>query len=216
MMRYCLFDLSERMPKKTIPHHIGFIPDGNRRWAVKQGLTKECGYAFGIRPGILLVEECKKLGINEISIFCFTQDNLKRPSAQKIAFRDATLAFAGEIMRTGAAILVVGDETSGQFPEALKDFRKRKGSGIKINLLINYGWEWDLRGLENGGIYSKDVSRIDLIVRWGGTSRLSGFLPVQSVYADFYVRKELWPDFDLSHFKDALTWYKKQDRSFGG
>lgn len=204
------------MPKETIPHHIGYIPDGNRRWAVKEGLTKECGYAYGIRPGILLVQKCMRQGIQEISIFCFTHDNLKRPSAQKIAFCDATIAFAEEIMRTSAAILVVGDETSRQFPKSLKEFRKRKGSGIKINLLINYGWEWDLRGCENGGICSQEISRIDLIVRWGGTSRLSGFLPIQSVYADFYVRRELWPDFDLSHFKDALAWYKKQDRSFGG
>lgn len=204
------------MSKRAVPYHVGFIPDGNRRWAVKQGLTKDCGYAHGIRPGILLVEECKRLGVGEISVFCFTQENLKRPTQQKLAFCDATVKFADELMHTGAALLVVGDETSRHFPENLKKFRERKGSGIKINLLINYGWEWDLRGLSNGGIRSKDVSRIDLIVRWGGTSRLSGFLPVQSVYADFYVRNELWPDFNPSHFVEALAWYKKQDRSFGG
>ena len=113
-------------------------------------------------------------------------------------------------------MLVVGDETSPLFPDALRVFRQRQGAGIKVNLLVNYGWEWDLAGLKNGGLRSDDVSRLDLIVRWGGGRRLSGFLPVQSVYADFYVRDELWPDFEPQHFVHALAWYKKQDQTLGG
>lgn len=204
------------MSKSTTPSHIGFIPDGNRRWALKRGLTKEAGYAYGIPPGLLLFDECKKRGIKEISVYCFTQDNNKRPNIQKKAFSEATVAFVEEITRRGAALLVLGDENSSQFPPILKDFRQRSGSGIKVNLLVNYGWEWDLQGLKNGGVHSHEISRIDLIVRWGGSSRLSGFLPIQSVYADIYVREEYWPDFELQHFKDALAWFKKQDRTLGG
>ena len=204
------------MAKINIPCHVGFIPDGNRRWALEQGLPKEAGYAHGISPGLQLYEECKKCGIKEVSIYCFTQDNTKRPSIQKHAFREATVAFAFEIVRRGAALLVVGDENSIQFPKVLKEFRQRQGVGMKVNLLVNYGWEWDLAGLKNGGLRSAEVSRMDLIVRWGGGRRLSGFLPVQSVYADFYVRDEYWPDFDPQHFKNALTWFKKQDQTLGG
>ena len=178
------------MAKSSTPKHIGFIPDGNRRWALLQGLPKEAGYVHGIPPALLLYEECKNLGIKEISVFCFTQDNTKRPAIQTEAFIYATLAVVDEISRRGASLLVLGDETSPLFPNALKEFRHRKGSGMKVNLLVNYGWEWDLQGLKNGRLYSKDVSRIDLIVRWGGRCRLSGFLPVQSVYADIYVRDE--------------------------
>ena len=87
---------------------------------------------------------------------------------------------------------------------------------MKTNLLVNYGWEWDLAGLKNGGLRSANVSRLDLIVRWGGGRRLSGFLPMQSVYADFYVRDEYWPDFDPQHFEEALAWFKKQDKTLGG
>ena len=65
-------------------------------------------------------------------------------------------------------------------------------------------------------LQSKDVSRIDLIIRWGGMRRLSGFLPVQSVYADFYVVDNLWPDFQPQDFHDALAWYDKQDVTLGG
>ena len=204
------------MAKKSNPHHVGFIPDGNRRWASDQGLAKESGYAEGIAPGLLLYEKCKERGVEEMSIYGFTQDNTKRPTIQKQAFSDACVAFAFDIARRGAALLVVGDETSTQFPEVLKEFRQRRGDGMKVNLLVNYGWEWDLAGLKNGGLRSNEVSRLDLIVRWGGGRRLSGFLPVQSVYADFYVRDEYWPDFDPQHFEDALAWFKTQDKTLGG
>lgn len=202
--------------KNSLPDHVGFIPDGNRRWATKHGLPKEGGYAYGIEPGLLLYEQCKKRGIKEVSIYCFTQDNTKRPSVQKKAFSQACVDFTLELERRGAALLVVGDETSAQFPGALKKFRQRQGIGMKVNLLANYGWEWDLEGLKNGGLHSSEVSRLDLIVRWGGGRRLSGFLPVQSVYADFCVRDEYWPDFAPQHFEDALAWFKDQEKTLGG
>jgi undecaprenyl diphosphate synthase len=204
------------MAKNNIPRHVGFIPDGNRRWATGHSLPKEAGYAVGIQPGLKLFEKCKEYGIEEASIYCFTQDNTKRPMRQKQAFSEASVDFALEIMRRGAALLVVGDETSTQFPNELSEFRQRQGVGMKVNLLVNYGWEWDLAGLKNGGLRSSEVTRVDLIVRWGGGRRLSGFLPVQSVYADFYVRDEYWPDFELQHFDQALAWYKKQDQTLGG
>lgn len=204
------------MARTNFPRHVGFIPDGNRRWAAERGLPKEAGYGHGIEPGLLLYKKCAESGIEEASIYCFTQDNTKRPTVQKKAFSDASVAFAFDIAERGAALLVVGDETSAQFPAELKQFRQRRGAGLKVNLLVNYGWEWDLAGLTNGGLRSDAISRLDLIVRWGGGRRLSGFLPVQSVYADFYVRDEYWPDFAPEHFEHALAWFKKQDRTFGG
>jgi undecaprenyl diphosphate synthase len=101
-------------------------------------------------------------------------------------------------------LLVVGDEASKQFPVELAAFRTRQGDGMKVNLLVNYGWEWDLDGLKEGRLRSADVSRLDLIVRWGGGRRLSGFLPVQSVYADIFVLDALWPDFAAQHL--GLRW----------
>ena len=59
--------------KNNIPRHVGFIPDGNRRWAVNHDLPKETGYAHGINPGLLLFDRCKEYGIKEASIYCFTQ-----------------------------------------------------------------------------------------------------------------------------------------------
>lgn len=204
------------MTRRVLPTHVGFIPDGNRRWAAGQGLPKQSGYQAGIEPGLALYEMYKSRGIAEVSVFGFTQDNTKRPSEQIQAFRSACVAFATEIFRRGAALLVVGDEGSAQFPEELRAFRTRQGAGMKVNFLVNYHWEWDLAGLKQGQLRSQDVSRLDLVVRWGGGRRLSGFLPVQSVYADFFVIDQHWPAFRPKHFEDALIWFKDQDQTLGG
>jgi len=78
----------------VVPRHIGFIPDGNRRWAQDRGLPKEHGYAHGIAPGLQLFEACRARGVKEVSVYGFTQDNTRRPTAQKDAFRDACVEFA--------------------------------------------------------------------------------------------------------------------------
>lgn len=202
--------------KAALPQHIGFIPDGNRRWAEERGFPREQGYAFGVEPGIRLFEHCRDMGIPEISIYGFTRDNTKRPAAQKIAFARACVRFAEELTGRGAALLVVGDEDSQVFPRELRVYRERRGAGMKVNLLVNYGWDWDIEGLRHGRLRSSDVSRIDLVVRWGGGRRLSGFLPIQSVYADFFIVDEYWPDFQMAQFEAALRWFRVQDRTLGG
>lgn len=210
--------LIENSPRNSrrLPRHIGFIPDGNRRWAVQQGLPKDQGYSRGIAPGLALFEACKTLGVDEVSVYGFTQDNTHRPTEQANSFRAACVAFALEIRRRGAALLVIGNEKSNQFPAELAAFRVRQGTGIKVNFLVNYDWAWDLAGLKNGQLRSADVSRLDMVVRWGGGRRLSGFLPVQSVYADIFVLDALWPDFQSQHLDAALAWFGQQDRTLGG
>lgn len=183
---------------------------------MQHGLPKEEGYSRGIEPGLALFDACKALGVEEVSVYGFTQDNTRRPTEQAKSFRAACVAFALEIRCRGAALLVVGDENSKQFPAELATFRNRQGAGIKVNFLVNYDWEWDLAGLKNGGLRSADVSRMDMVVRWGGGRRLSGFLPVQSVYADIFVLEALWPDFRPQHLDAALAWFGQQDRTLGG
>ena len=72
------------------------------------------------------------------------------------------------------------------------------------------------KGTFGPDLKSADVSRVDLIIRWGGRRRLSGFLPIQSVYADIYVVDEYWPDFTPQHVQDAISWYSAQDITLGG
>ena len=211
-----------------LPNHIGIIPDGNRRWAENNGLTKEKGYKLGINPGLLLFKVCQKLGIKEITYYGFTTDNTKRPANQKEAFTQACIDAVKLLSHEDAELLVIGNTESPCFPPALLPFTKRKvfgKGGIKVNFLVNYGWEWDLnlsrktnskRKNLDLALQSKDISRIDLIIRWGGRRRLSGFLPIQSVYSDFYVVNDYWPDFKPQHVYDALDWYATQDITLGG
>lgn len=208
-----------------LPNHIGIIPDGNRRWAENQGLSKDKGYEPGIEPGLNVFKLCKEYGIKEITYYGFTTDNAKRPSYQKEAFIKACIESVKLLSKEDAELLVIGNSSSSVFPKELVPFTKRtvfgKG-GIKVNFLVNYGWEWDLFSQVSDSknkklnIMSNDISRIDLIIRWGGRRRLSGLLPVQSVYSDFYVIDDFWPDFKPHHFVDALTWYSKQDITLGG
>lgn len=213
------------------PQHIAVIPDGNRRWAQSHGLSKEQGYQYGLQPGIELLRQAKAQGVSELTFYGFTTDNCKRPKAQVKAFGEACVQAVRMLAADGAELLVLGNADSPCFPEELKPFRQRQsvgGGGIKLNFLVNYGWDWDLGALPANhadghgrkkvfaGLQSADISRIDLVVRWGGRRRLSGLLPVQAVYADFFVLDELWPDWQPQHLESALQWWRRQDITLGG
>ena len=178
----------------------------------------------GARKGLQMLRDCADLGVEEVSVYGFTQDNTKRPKEQRIAFAGACVAFVEAALKYDIALLVVGDSTSAMFPEELKPFvAERQGHGLKVNMLVNYGWEWDLKtAFESGkkrvqdGLASSQVSRIDMVVRWGGCRRLSGFLPVQSVYSDFYVVEDYWPEYEISQFLAALAWFQSQEPTLGG
>jgi undecaprenyl diphosphate synthase len=211
-----------------VPNHIGIIPDGNRRWAEDQGMTKDKGYDSGINPGLEAFKLCEKEGVKEVTYYGFTTDNTKRPALQRLAFTQACIDSVNLLSKQDAELLVVGNSTSSMFPQELLPFTVRKKfgkGGTRVNLLVNYGWEWDLqditnkthnRKMINEQIKSYDISRVDLIIRWGGRRRLSGFLPIQSVYSDFYIIEDYWPSFKKEHFYDALKWYDEQDVTLGG
>jgi undecaprenyl diphosphate synthase len=177
-----------------------------------------------------MLDECLDLGVEEVSVYGFTMDNNKRPGDQRAAFSAACVGFAEQAMERDVALRVIGDAASAMFPAPLKPYaRERLGGGrLKVNMLVNYGWNWDLQTAVRTAratdgkrpfqelIASRDVSRIDLVGRWGGMRRLSGFLPVQTIYADFYVIPQYWPDYCAEQFYEALRWYARQDITLGG
>lgn len=201
-----------------IPKHIGIIPDGNRRWARKNGLKKEEGYAFGLELGLALLRTAKKYGVRELTYYRFTVDNCKRPGEQVKAFSNACVEAVKMMERENVRPYVVGNTRSSCFPKELLPYTEFLAPGkndpdvMRVNLLVNYGWEWDMK---NDWV-SKTIPRVDLVIRWGGMCRLSGFLPIQTVYSDFCIREELWPDFEEEQFEEALQWYQRQDVTLGG
>ena len=203
---------------KRVPKHIGIIPDGNRRWAAGNRLKKEEGYEYGLEPGLRLLQAAQDHGIQELTYYGFTVDNCKRPKAQVTAFSNACVKAVKMIEQENAELYVIGNTASPCFPTELLPYTGRKrqpacdSSALRVNFLVNYGWEWDMKN----NWMSSEIPRIDLVIRWGGMCRLSGFLPIQTVYSDFYIVKELWPDFEEKQFTDALQWYQKQDITLGG
>lgn len=200
-----------------IPKHIGIIPDGNRRWAKANGMEKKDGYAYGLEPGLRLLRAARSQGVEELTYYGFTVDNCKRPKQQVESFTKACIEAVSLMEQEHTDIHVIGNTHSSCFPPQLIPYTAPctsppRSNALKVNLLVNYGWEWDM---ENGWA-SKQIPRVDMVIRWGGMCRLSGFLPIQTVYSDFYIRKELWPDFKEQHFLDALEWYQKQDITLGG
>lgn len=201
-----------------IPKHIGVIPDGNRRWAKSHGLNREEGYAYGLEPGLRLLRAARESGVKELTYYGFTVDNCKRPREQVDAFSKACVDAVKMIEQENVELFVVGNAKSPCFPQELLSYTKRKNTSdsgndaMKVNFLVNYGWEWDM---ENDWA-SRNIPRVDMVIRWGGMCRLSGFLPIQTVYADFYIIKDLWPDFQEEQFENALRWYQEQDITLGG
>jgi len=222
--------MSEPKRFSRIPRHVGLIPDGNRRWAKARGMHPAEGYIAGMERGLEMLDQCIDLGIDEVSVYGFTTDNTKRPREQRLAFAEACVLFIQSAMSRDIDLRVVGDVSSAMFPEQLKEFAaKRQGGGkLKVNMLVNYGWNWDIQTAVSSQakdgetrpfqelLASADVSRIDMVVRWGGMRRLSGFLPIQCVYSDFFIVDAYWPDYQAEQFYEALDWYAKQDVTLGG
>lgn len=224
-----IIDLESEGFVMRIPKHVAIIPDGNRRWAENNGISKEKGYDKGLDPGLEVFKLCKEVGIEELTFYGFTSDNTKRPKIQRLAFTQSCIDAVKLLSKEDADLLVIGNTSTSMFPKELLPYakeRKRFGKGgLRLNFLVNYDWKWDIRNMLNVDknsrntidlLKSKDINRVDLIIRWGGRRRLSGFLPLQSVYSDFYIIEDYWPDFNSNHFKEAINWYQTQDITLGG
>lgn len=179
--------------KTRIPRHVGVI----------------AGRAEGHEAGLRVLARLGKAGVQELSLFGFTQDGVKRPAGEVTALRAACVTMAERLAAAGARVRAVGDSYSPAFPAGLEPFLAEPGPGPgpKVNLLVNYGWRWDVEALVGGRHRTAGIPPVDLIVRWGGGRRLSGFLPMQSVYADFYTVDAPWSEYEDSHVDEALAWY---------
>ena len=162
-------------------------------------MAKQDGYAYGLSPGLDVLHLAREAGVQEITCYGYTTDNCGRPPEQVKAFSEACAKAVEMIAEEPVSLLVVGNADGPSFPQSIRQYMTRTdlhGGGIRVNFLVNYGWEWDMADLLSpgrersricAGLHSHDISRIDLVIRWGGMRRLSGFLPVQTVYADFFV-----------------------------
>ncbi|MBI5046830.1 di-trans,poly-cis-decaprenylcistransferase [Candidatus Micrarchaeota archaeon] len=225
----------------TKPQHVAIIPDGNRRWAQKKGLSRQEGYAIGIQKIGDAMKWCKAAGVPMLTMWGFSTHNFQRDKNE--------IHGLFELFKQNLRKGIESDDSNKKdlkirffgrlnlFPRAVQEMIKqaeKATSGDRVyqlNLLLSYGGREEIVDAVNeliaSGVkqvdeksitehlYTRDIPDPDLIIRTSGEQRLSGLLPWQSVYSEFYFSKKLWPDFSKKDFDAALKEYERRKRRFG-
>ncbi len=230
----------------NIPAHIGFIMDGNGRWAKKRGLPRQMGHVSGAQVFRKIVKACEARGVQSATFYAFSTENWKRPQEEVDAImnllrqylKESLADFKSENIRTK----FIGDRAPLapdilQLIEEAEEETKNK-TGMTLNIALNYGGRHELalavrelaHQVESGALSPDaiDEQRIsdslgtagqpdpDLIIRPSGEYRTSNFLLWQSAYAEYVFMDVLWPDFTEEHLDRAIEQYNGRNRRFGG
>lgn len=216
-----------------IPKHIGFIMDGNGRWAESHGFERAQGYLEGFKALIKVVDRCAELGVKAISVYAFSSENWKRASSEIEQIQKVVMDFNnhndGEIK-----ITYMGDE-SYLSEEFLTSINTAKNSAIKkskiiLNIAFNYSGrndilasakkcskigDFDQKTFESF-LGSSHLPELDIIVRTGGQKRLSGFMLYECAYAELVFLDKFWPDIEENDVDDIIQEFNNRKRTFGG
>ena len=221
------------------PYHVGMIPDGNRRYARKVGISMAAAYLSAADKALETVDWCAEAGVAHLSAFGVSQENIaRRPMEDVLALHEALLRFCrGVVGMPGTALHLFGDPARlpATVPGREELIRLRccsgpQGAPLVVHVGVNYSGQAELtaaldaaraRGIEAVAAapaaftLSAGVPPVDLVVRTAGQQRLSGFLPFQTAYAELWFTSTLWPELGRAEFLRALDWYARQERHFG-
>ncbi|MBO7250728.1 MAG: di-trans,poly-cis-decaprenylcistransferase [Clostridia bacterium] len=236
------------MPKKDIvpnvdtgvmPRHIGFIMDGNGRWAKRRGMPREYGHRFGADTFRKIMKYCGKLGLEAATFYVFSTENWKRPQKEVDSIMNLLDKYLDEcrekMTEYDLRFVFLGDK-SVFAPKMRTKMQKIEESSAKnktiVNLAINYGSRDEIAMAVNKlisegatkvseedisrSLYTKDSPELDLVIRTGGDMRISNFLLWQSAYAELYFTDILWPDFSEADVDAAIENFRNRKRRFGG
>ena len=233
------------LDKSKLPVHIGFIMDGNGRWAQKRGLPRTFGHREGAQAFRKIARYCKKIGIKYITFYAFSTENWSRPKEEVdaiMALFSQYLEEADNFAEDKTRLIFLGDKApfSPKMRERMIELEKASENfdEMTLALAINYGGRDDIvhsvkriaELVESGDIRSSDIDEslvgsllytgtmpdADLIIQPSGEKRLSNFLIWQSAYAEFYFTDVLWPDFTPAELDKALKDFAQRNRRFGG
>jgi undecaprenyl diphosphate synthase len=229
-----------------LPAHIAVIMDGNGRWAEQRGLPRHEGHARGAVSVRNLVEESCRLGIGQLTLYCLSSENWKRPQAEldflMTLLEQYLIQERTEILEQNIRFSVIGRREGlpgrvlNEIDESVRQSRDNTGMGLC--LAINYGGRTELidavralaRQARDGALdpdrideaavgaalYTAGLPDPDLLVRTAGEMRVSNFLLWQISYAEIWVTERCWPDFDRAALHQALRDYAARERRFGG
>jgi undecaprenyl diphosphate synthase len=231
---------------QRLPQHVAVIMDGNGRWAQQRGLPRVEGHARGAESVRRTVEECCRLGIGQLTLYCLSSENWKRPQ-EELDFLMALLERylveeRAEILEQNIRFCTIGrrsglpDRVLEQIDENIR--QSQDNTGMTLCLAINYGSRTELidavqqlcQEVREGtlepsaidearlgaALYTHGMPDPDLLIRTAGEMRVSNFLLWQISYAELWVTPRGWPDFDRATLHQALRDFSQRERRFGG
>jgi undecaprenyl diphosphate synthase len=231
---------------EQLPRHIAIIMDGNGRWAQDRGQPRIFGHRQGIRSVRSVVEEGCRIGLDQLTLYCLSVENWKRPP-RELRFllrllRHFLVVELEELMDQKVRLTMIG-RREGLPAEVLKQLDRSidataENNGMTLCLAINYGGRTEIAdaarklaediragrldpdGVDEttfaGYLSTAGMPDPDLLIRTAGEMRLSNYLLWQVSYAELWVTPTLWPDFRGDHLLEACVAYSGRRRKFGG
>lgn len=235
---------SDSLPE-ILPTHIGFIMDGNGRWAKKRGLPRSLGHVEGGKNFKRIMQYCKDIGIPYISFYVFSTENWKRPKEEIDGILAIMREYLDEVQKhlgDGVRAIFLGDKSV--YPEDIrtKMIKLEEDTAhhrqLTVLLATNYGGRDEIarsarliaEKVQKGELSVDDISEqtvadhlytagmpdVDLVIRPSGELRLSNYLIWQCAYAEYYFTDIMWPDFSPDELNKALIDFAGRGRRFGG
>ena len=233
------------MAASNTPKHIAIIMDGNGRWAAQNKLPRIEGHRRGAEAVKRIIKAAHDNGVKNLTLFAFSVENWNRPKDEVLALMELLERFLekqiSELIKRKIRLRVVGRYR--ELPERIQallheaEEASRNYDEFTLGLALNYGSRAeivdavravtqaateglvDINDLDYNSfrqyLYTRDMPDPDLVIRTSGECRLSNFLLLQSAYAEIYLSKVLWPDFDETEFKAAIAEYSSRERRYG-
>ena len=234
------------VPRERRPRHIAVILDGNGRWAQRKNLPRVEGHRRGVASVRRTVEECARLGIEQLTLYCLSSENWKRPREELDFLMHLLEQYMIEERRTitdqNIRVRIIG-RTEGIPDRVLREMNKtielsQSNTGTCLCLAINYGGRAEMldavrkiaRDVRDGAVdpdqltedsisqylYTRGMPDPDLLIRTAGEMRISNFLLWQISYAELWITERCWPEFETTDLHQAIRDFAARDRRFGG
>ncbi len=220
--------------------------DGNGRWAQRRGLPRIEGHRRGVASVRRATEECARLGIEQLTLYCLSSENWKRPRHELDFLMQLLEQYLIEeratILDENIRLRVIGRREGiplGVQREMDKSISlSQQNTGLQLCLAINYGGRSEVVdavrricvAVKAGQLQPEDVTEEtisnmlytagmpepDLLIRTAGEMRISNFLLWQISYAEIWVTDHCWPEFEEADLHQAIRDFAVRDRRFGG
>ena len=222
----------------SVANHVAIIMDGNGRWALQKGKSRNYGHQCGLKAIEKIVDYSIKKKISYLTLFTFSSENWKRPKKEvNFLFKLLENYFKKnllKVIRNGIKVKIIGNKTrlASNLRKIIKiaENKTRKNKKISVQLALNYGSKQEIinsmkivnkkkqkiiiKNFEKN-LYTSSIPDPDILIRTGGQRRLSNFLLWQIAYAEIFFVKKMWPDFNNNDFQKILNKFKKIKRNFG-